>query len=246
MIGDDAIKPALLALVRAYRKCVAPAADATADEVIAPSVLQQIQSPDGAADLAASLDDNPGEVAIAPSVLIALIQSAIHAQDLERRLADSEREADEAWGAIDDARRIMTSGANVSTRERQSEALRRLKLLRAAHNKGTMNPAYQEAARLYYRLRCGGHTPQKDGPPIPYAALSHDDAVREVEKFARIGWDELARAWRRYGIEVRTEAEVFPISTVKVQRRRVKKSSSTAWQPLSTAWAAPYIKRRVK
>jgi hypothetical protein len=218
---DDAIKIALQALVLAYRARHAPAADATDDAVVARYVLQQIQNPDGAKDLGASLEDKPGEIAIAPSLLIALIQSALSAKELERRLADSEREANEAWGAIYEAHRIMSSKSNGSTSARQSEALKRLGLLKPPRNKGTVKPMYREAANLYYLLRCGG-LGHVDGALQQIEPHSHDEAVLKVERFARINWDELARAWRRYGIEVRTEAEVFPISTVKVRRPPVK------------------------
>lgn len=218
---DDAIKNALLALVRAYRARHAPAADATDDAVIARFVFLQIQNPHGAESLGASLDDEPGEVAVAPSVLIALIQSALYAQYLEPQLANSKREANEAWGALMGARRVMESKANGTTRERQNKALKRLGMLKPAHNKGAVRRMYEEAADLYYSLRCGG-LGHVDGALQQIEPHSHDEAVLKVEKFARIGWDDLRRKWRLHRIEVSTEAEVFPIPTVKPPRRRVK------------------------
>lgn len=205
----------LLALVEAYRARVAPAADADDDAEIARFLLQEINNPNGAESLSSSLDDKPGVVSIAPSLLIALFRSALQAQSLDRLLANSTREADEAWLRIDDAHRIMSSKANGSTGERQSKALKRIGLGRQPRNKGGVKPLYRQAADLYFNIRSGGlgGLVTIDGVLQQIGPHSHDEAVAIVEKLARISWSDLNRAWKRHGIQVRTRAQVFPIKT---------------------------------
>lgn len=213
---DDAIKAALLALVRAYRARHAPAADATDDAVIARYVLQQIQNPDGAKDLGASLDDKPGVVNIAPSVLIVLIQSALSAKELERRLADSEREANEAWGAIGTVKAIMASGRGTPA-ERSAQALRAVGALAKPHNEGAVNPKYRAAADLYFNLRSGGLGGLVciDGELKLIKPHSHADAVAIVNREFNIEWQSLQRVCRRHGIALKTRAAAFPVQAPK-------------------------------
>ena len=216
MTDDDAITTALLALVRAYRARHAPAADATDDAASARYVLQQLQNPSGAAGLGASLDDKPGEIAIAPSVLIALIQSALGAKELERRLADSESEASKAWAAIGTVKAITASGRGTPA-ERSAQALRAVGALAKPHNKGTVNPKYREAADLYFNLRSGGlgGLVRIDGELKPIKPHSHADAVEIVKREFNIEWQSLQRVCRRHGITLKTRAAVFPVQAPK-------------------------------
>lgn len=218
----DAIKPALDALICAYKVYFAGAPGMPNDDVLIDYMLCQIQNAPAAKQLGQTLDEKSVAGFIKPSALIALVQCALEVKQLRRRLADSKKEADIAWNLIGSAGRIIR-GKKGTAHVRYSAALYELGLIGEKHGQDRSDPKYQEAAERYYFLRTGGYEFHK-GELINFDPCGHDDSVATVmDEFNVEDWGSLERAWRRIDrrealagskrdkIQPSYDAEVFPV-----------------------------------
>lgn len=214
----EIIRPALAALANAYkaRFAGAPMPD---DDVLVQSMLHDIQNPHGAKTLGLVLDEAAGDGFIKPSALIALVQSAIEAESLQIALEASKKETHEAWAAIGGAFKILKKRGRKGTADyalygtahkRHSAALYELGLIGEKHGEGRGCTYYQMIADRYHLLREGGYEGQRNGPPKKLEPHTHDEAVGAIHTEFDIDWAALQRAWRRHGIKVSTNAEIFP------------------------------------
>lgn len=206
----DAIKPALDALICAYKVYFAGAPGMPNDDVLIDYMVRQIQNPAAAKQLGQTLDEKSVDGFIKPSALIALVQCALEVKQLRRRLADSKKEADIAWNLIGSAGRIIQKKEGTA-HKRYSDALYELGLIGEKHGQDRSDSKHQEAADRYYSLRTGGHK-RHNGESIHVDARNHDDSVTAVmNEFNVRDWESLERTWRRKGIQVSYDAEVFPV-----------------------------------
>ncbi|MCB8747716.1 hypothetical protein LHU53_12455 [Rhodoferax sp. U2-2l] len=217
---QEAIKAALVALVGVYKVRYSEAPSMPEDDVLIRYFLQQIGGSLGAETLGLTLDDIGGECQIKPSLLIDLVKTALDEDGLKDRLSQSKKEADEAWKRLASARRLLKKRPAKGTPEyrlygtahkRHSAALYELGLIGEAHGAERDDQKHNDAAERYYDLRTGGYTHQ-NGVLVKIEPHGHDAAVDIVmDEFALNDWASLERAWRKKGIAVSYEAEVFPV-----------------------------------
>lgn len=126
--------------------------------------------------------------------------------DAHRLLDAAERDASTCWERVFSANRIMRDHeADYGKRARL--ALFEFGLTGEQGGKGASRVDHELIADHYYVMRCGG-TLWEGQVLQPH---SHDEAVCVIEARYGIDWESLRRAWRRKGIPVSTDAEVFPI-----------------------------------
>lgn len=213
----SAIDAGLLALVRAYRLRFADAPGLPSEAELIEPILQQLLSAHSESFFS-TLDELPGAVSIKPSELAELLRMAIGADECKRSLANSEQEADTAFGLWTSAKRILSDPQFGKTRARRySRALYELGLVAEKNGEGRIDPTPRRAAELYFLLRTGGHT-HENGCLVEVDPCSHDDAVQAVMSRLDISdWDSLERAWRRIEektgrpVHPRYNAEVYPV-----------------------------------
>lgn len=206
----DVIKPALNALICAYKVYFASAPGMPNDDVLIDYMVRQIQNPAAAKKLGQTLDEKSVDGFIKPSALIALVQCALEVKQLRRRLADSEKEADIAWNLIGGAGRIIQKKEGTA-HKRYSGALYELGLIGEKSGQDRSDSKHKDAADRYFFLRTGGYEFHK-GELINFDPCGHDDSVATVmDEFNVEDWGSLERTWRRKGIQVSYDAEVFPV-----------------------------------
>lgn len=206
----DAIKQALSAILCAYRVRHSCAPEVPDEEDLMLYIVQQIQNPTAAKQLGKTLDEKSVDEFIKPSALIVLVQLAFEAQQLRRRLDESEKEANAAWKLIGSAGRIIRNKVGTA-HKRHSDALYELGLIGEKHGQDRNDSKHQDAADRYFFLRTGGHEWHK-GELIHVKPRSHDDSVNAVmDEFNVNDWESLERTWRNKGIQVSYNAEVFPV-----------------------------------
>ncbi len=138
-----------------------------------------------------------------------LVAEHEEARITRQALEHAKASADSCWERVDSAARIMRS-RSISHDKRLSKAAFELGLVGENAGEGSSRVDHKMIADHYYTLRTRGMWPAAEGDQR-LEPHSHDDAVTIVETAHKIGWDSLRRAWRRKGIEVSINAEIFPI-----------------------------------
>lgn len=207
----DAVNDALLALARAYLagKPGQGAFPAEArPEDYARAILRDLQTEAGRAERCAVLEDRVDGVLLPPGAVLRLLADAVALPDALRRLERAEDESRACWARVDSASRIMQNHA-FDYDKRARRALFELGMTGEAGGKGAARVDHHWIAEHYYALRCGAPDALWEGQIL--TPHSHVDAVRVIEERYGVDWESLRRAWRRKGIFVSTDAEVFPI-----------------------------------
>lgn len=208
---NEAVSRALLGLARAYLagKPGQGAYPAEArPEDYARAILRELQTDEGRAKWCALLEDRVDGVLLPPGVVLRMLADAVALPDVLRRLEASERDADTYWRRVDSAHRIMRDH-RTDYEKRTRKALFELGMTGEVGGKGAARADHRRIAAHYHALRCGAPDVLWEGQILP--PHSHADAVRVIELRYGVDWESLRRAWRRKGIVVSTEAEVFPI-----------------------------------
>ncbi|MDX9718902.1 MAG: hypothetical protein RBT67_16165 [Thauera sp.] len=204
----EAVSRALLELARAYLAGPpgpgAYPADARAEDY-ARAIRRDLTTDAGRTHWFAVLDERVDGVTLPPAVLLRLLADAAALPHALRQMEAAERSSNACWERVDSACRIMREH-DVDYEKRVRKALFELGLTGEAGGKGKARVDHHLIADHYYALRCGERWEGQALPPH-----SHVDAVRIIEDRHGVDWESLRRAWRRKGIVVSTEAEVFPI-----------------------------------
>lgn len=215
------LRAALQSLYEVYLARMAGAPDLPSNDQAARYLLQQIHSPFGRESTGKCLDEVQA-CQIQPSVLITLVHTLLESRHLKIALADADKGVDGAVRIWADAKKILQKRPLKGTPEyrlygtahkRHSAALYALGLIGEAHGEGRQDDWHQEAAAHYYLLRAGGGC-WRDGGCVEVKPIGHDAAISIVmQEFDIQDLQNLERAWRRKGIEVSYDAEVFPIKS---------------------------------